>query len=64
MSRVSAEYLYDLFVAPESEAFDIAAMDIKTATQHISELRSSEPDSIDMTDKQIAEAILGYAQGQ
>ena len=64
MSRINAEWLYDLFVASEAEALDIAGMDIETATQHISELRSCEPDSIEMSDEQIAQAILEYAQGE
>jgi len=56
--------LYELFVAPGITTDEIALMNIKTMAQQVHELREDDPDDdFNMTDQEIAEAILEYAKG-
>lgn len=55
--------LFELFVAPGILPSEILGMDIDVMTQQIHELRQDDPDDdIAMSDNEIAEAILEYAE--
>lgn len=54
--------LFDLFVGGQADTTDIVQLDLATATRQIHELRQDEPDDIQMSDEQIATAILDYAK--
>ncbi len=53
--------LFDRFVEKSVTAAEIAAMDVAVLTRQIAEMRADEPDDIDMTDAEIAKAILSVA---
>ena len=61
-NRNESETLFDTFAAPGVTREEIAVMDIATITEHVAQLRGNEPDSILMTDSEIAEAILAHAR--
>jgi len=55
--------LFDRFVVGQATTAEIATADVAdwAYAQQIHEMRESEPDDIDMSDLEIAEAILAYA---
>lgn len=56
-------WLFDLFVAPGVSAAEIAEMDAEMAAQQVGELREADI-APEMTDVEIAEAIIEFAQEQ
>jgi hypothetical protein len=61
-AKMNGSELYDLFAA-DATMEDIARMDVTTeVVDQIRELRQSEPDNIDMTDEEIAAAIVKFAR--
>ena len=54
--------LFDRFVVGQATTAEIATADVAdwAYAQQIHEMRESEPDDIDMSDLEIAEAILAY----
>jgi hypothetical protein len=61
-TQMNPGQLFDLFVGGQTTTGEIAAQDLGTITRQIRELRQSEPDGINMTDAEIAQAILEYAR--
>ena len=58
------DVLFDTFVAPETAAEEIAAMDAETVTAQIASARDAEPDAFLMTDREIANEIIAHAKGE
>ena len=58
------EKMFDLFVSRHATVAEIAAMDEATVARQIKELRDSEPDTIQATSGEIAQAILDFARSQ
>ena len=54
--------LFELFVGGQATSEEIASMDLSTITRQIEGMRQDDPDNIQMTDKEIAQAILNYAK--
>ena len=54
--------LFDRFVGNGITTNQIAALNVPLIAAQIKELRADEPDTIEMTDYEIAEAIMEYAQ--
>ena len=55
--------LFDRFVGGQATTQEIATANVAdwAYAEQIREMRESEPDDIDMSDREIAEAILAYA---
>ena len=56
-----SDELYDLFVG-EARAGAIAVNSLKNLTRQVREMRTAEPDDIEMTDAEIAVTIQEYAR--
>ena len=54
--------LIDLFVGGQAATWEIAEMNVATVYEQVVEMRQDEPDDINMTSREIAEAILAYAR--
>ena len=54
--------LFDRFVGNGITTDLIAALTVPLIAEQIKKLRADEPDTIEMTDYEIAEAIMEYAQ--
>jgi hypothetical protein len=60
-TQISTDDLYDLFVAAGVTYEEIEAMDPETITRQVAELRSENPDDLDLTNDDIAQMIVRYA---
>ena len=60
--KIDGEALYDRFIGQWAIMKQVAAMDVEAMIQRVAGLRGEAPDEIDMSDREVANAILRFAR--